>query len=119
MSATFFSVTRPPSVNQLYANASKGRRKTERYRTWLQAAGWDVRQQRPAPVHGLVRVWYRFPMPTDNIKRDLGNGEKALSDLLVAHEIIDDDSLIYDLRLFYGECVDDKVVVEVSPWGKK
>lgn len=113
--ATFFIVPVPPSVNSLYRNVTgKGRVKTERYRTWINAAGWDVRAQKPEPVAGQVRVAYRVPWPKDNRHRDLGNYEKALSDLLVLHGVIEDDSKIIELLLLYGESTEDKVLIEVA-----
>jgi crossover junction endodeoxyribonuclease RusA len=114
---TTFTVPIPPSVNALYRNApGKGRVKTERYRTWIQAAGWDVRDQKPEHQPGQVAVCYRLPWPTDKRKRDLGNYEKALSDLLVLHNVIEDDSKIVDLRLVYGAAnAEGKALVEVRP----
>lgn len=50
---------------------------------------------------GDIAVQYRFAR-TDRRKRDLGNLEKAMSDILVKHEIIEDDSKIVDLRLIWG-----------------
>ncbi len=49
---------------------------------------------------GDIAVQYRFAR-TDRRKRDLGNLEKAMSDILVKHEIIEDDSKIVDLRLIW------------------
>ena len=32
----------PPSVNGLYANTSKGRRKVPAYNRWIKQAGWEL-----------------------------------------------------------------------------
>ena len=38
----------PVSVNALYRNVrGRGRVMTERHKTWRQAAGWELEQQRP------------------------------------------------------------------------
>ncbi len=48
----------PPSVNALYRNVAKrGRVKTERYNTWLQAAGWALKEQKPGKVEGPYCLW--------------------------------------------------------------
>ena len=109
---TVFTVPTPPSVNALYRNVpGRGRVKTSRYKTWINAAGWDVRAQKPPPVPDSVAVNYSVPRPKDRRRHDLGNYEKALSDLLVLHEIIEDDSKIVELRLVFA--ARDDVLVEV------
>lgn len=49
-----------------------------------------------------VEVTYRFGKP-DKRQRDLGNLEKAPSDLLVAHGILKDDSLIHRMILEWAD----------------
>lgn len=52
-------------------------------------------QNRPElPLDFPVQVIYKFGRP-DKRARDVFNLEKAVSDLLVAHGIIKDDTLIY------------------------
>ena len=85
----------PVSVNAMYANKARGRTKSERYMTWARAAGWELQAQRQKPIHG----WYTltlFLYEADNRRRDPGNMEKAVSDLLVTHGLIDDDSYCVD-----------------------
>lgn len=117
---TTLQIPLPPSVNALYANvAGRGRVKTARYRTWINAAGWDVSAQRPEPVPGHIAVTYRIPWPTDKRRRDIGNLEKAISDLLVKHQLIDDDSKIVDLRIAYGVANNEgkaEVTIQPAPW---
>lgn len=50
---------------------------------------------------GPVEVIYTFS-PPDKRRRDLFNGEKAVSDLLVKHQIIADDSLIHRGTVEWG-----------------
>lgn len=107
---TTLQIPLPPRLSALYTNVrGKGRVKTGRYRTWQNAAGWDVSTQRPERVEGYVNVSYRVPWPKDwslnpgskNRKRDIANLEKALSDLLTEHGVIEDDSKIFQLLMTY------------------
>lgn len=103
----------PPSVNALYRNVpGKGRVKTKRYHTWLQAAGWAIKEQKPGKVEGPYRLWLYCGRP-DNRRRDLANLEKAVSDLLVSHGVVEDDSKCAELHLYWeGEGRDCTVMVE-------
>lgn len=93
----------PPSTNSLFTNVTgKGRVRTERYRIWANAAGWQVKAQRPEPVNGSVALDI-ICKRKDNRRRDLSNFIKALEDLLVTHGVIEDDSRVCDLRIRYGE----------------
>lgn len=92
----------PPSVNELFFNVSAaqraaatvqgrslpGRLKSEKYRSWLNHAGWELKAARQQPIHGPVEVAYLVP---DKGGCDLGNLEKATTDLLVKHRLIDGD----------------------------
>lgn len=94
----------PPSVNMLYRNVpGKGRRKTKRYMTWIRAADWSVLEQNPEPVKGWVIVDITVNRP-DNRRRDISNTIKAVEDLLVTHELIEDDSVVYEVRARWGKC---------------
>jgi len=82
----------PPSTNSLTANvAGKGRVRSDRYRSWANAAGWDLAKQRikkfSCPVY-LTIVIGRLTLSSD-----ISNRVKAVEDLLVAHKIIPDDSI--------------------------
>src|SRR5258708_4769936 len=89
----------PPSVNALFANVpGKGRVKTDRYKTWLNAVGWDVVQQRQSPIKGDVTLEIVAGRP-DRRRRDLSNLIKAAEDLLVRHGLIEDDSRVTSLSI--------------------
>lgn len=82
----------PPSTNGLYANvAGKGRIKSDTYRTWRNAAGWDLKAQRierfECPVY-LTIIIGKLPS-----NADISNRTKALEDLLVEHGIIRGDNV--------------------------
>ena len=79
----------PPSVNALFRNAAgKGRVKTGQYKAWLMEAGLKLKLQRPIPVLGRYTLLIRIPQ---SLQGDIDNRIKAVSDLLVTHEVVEDD----------------------------
>jgi len=106
----------PPSVNELFFNTTAaqravaaqkgrslpGRLKSEKYRSWINHAGWELKAARQMPIHGPVAIAYLVP---DKGGCDLGNLEKAVTDLLVRHQLIDGD----------GRKVVRKIAMEWSP----
>lgn len=88
----------PISVNAMYRNKLKSRAKSERYMTWARAAGWQLQAQRQKPIKG----WYALTLTlyeADNKRRDADNFVKAVSDLLVTHGLIEDDSFCSSLMI--------------------
>ncbi len=87
----------PPTVNGLYSTNFKTKRrfKSEAYERWEQDAYYALLGER----HRLhrhkeqVQVTYTFT-PPDKRHRDVFNYEKAVSDFLVKHQILADDTLI-------------------------
>ena len=90
----------PPPLSACFTNprGRRGRVKTSRYRNWEQLC---LPHCSMAGVRGKVQVRYQFKRPDKRI-RDLGNLEKATSDLLVKAGVIDDDSDIDSLWLFWA-----------------
>ena len=99
-----FDLPFPPSVNGLYRNArGRGRVKTDRYAAWINSAGWALKAHRNrSPVKGRVVLHIMYERK-DRRKRDLSNLVKAVEDLLVAHKIIEDDSLVEQLSLAWSD----------------
>ncbi len=70
-----------------------------------------MNQQHIVPIKGVVQVTYKIGKPltkkgvTTEVEMDLANREKALSDLLVAHGIIEDDSLIHRLVMEWANII--------------
>lgn len=91
--AVRYSLPYPPSVNGLFFNASKGRVKTDAYRAWRRAGGEAILVQGRKHVHGPVSLCVALVRP-DKRRRDLSNTLKAIEDLLVEMQVIDDDSLV-------------------------
>lgn len=87
----------PPTANNLFPTGKSGKRfVSAEYRAWKQHAGIALNPQLAGtalPLPPPYQVVYEFRRP-DRRRRDAFNGEKALSDLLVAHGVITDDCLI-------------------------
>lgn len=107
----------PPSVNAMFANRKGGGRvKTAAYKAWIAEAGWMVLSQehRNHRHAGRVRLTLLVRRPEGNRRRDIGNLEKAVADLLVRQGILADDSLIEqsDIRWVYEGVDGAKVIIE-------
>lgn len=108
MTNTIVTLPFPVSTNSLYRNLrGKGRVKTERHKTWRQAAGWNLEQQQPPSVEGPVALDIAIGRPTNRdgspskVRRDISNLIKCLEDILVDHGVIEDDSLVQDLHVYW------------------
>ncbi len=89
----------PPSTNNLYANASSGRRLTQEGRAYKKDIGVRLMlsgslRRCPHPPFSLS-MHFRLP---DKRKRDLSNLAKALEDAVFGHLGLD-DSLVYELTM--------------------
>lgn len=96
--AVRYELPYPPSVNGLFFNASKGRVKTDAYRAWRKAGGEAITVQGRKHVHGAVSLSVALVRP-DKRRRDLSNTLKAIEDLLVEMQVIEDDSLVARLSV--------------------
>lgn len=89
----------PVSVNAMYLNVSgKGRVKTPRYKTWLEAAGWSIRAAKPTRLYGQFSLQMTL-YTADEKRRDVDNTVKPVLDLLVAHDLIEDDAKCVELHV--------------------
>ena len=62
--------------------------KTAKYRAWITEAGWEAKRQFSGPAIERAEVSIEVP---ENGRRDLGNYEKPLVDLLVSLRVIKGD----------------------------
>lgn len=106
----------PPSANALFVTfRDRGglrRARTSEYKAWATAAGFMIKTQRPSRIGGKVNVRILVPR---NARRDLSNHVKAVEDLLVGMQLIDDDRHVQSLDVQWhdqGECL-----VVVTPAG--
>lgn len=116
---TTFWLPCPPSVNGLYDGGRRSRRRfrSKAYRAWLGEAGWTLNAipvDRRLPVPGRVEVIYEFARK--HKRADVFNLEKATSDLLVKHRIIEDDSLVEVGTVRWVDDIPDGVRVTVEPF---
>lgn len=85
----------PPPVNNLFINVpGRGRIKSQQYRDWTEAAGWQLKAQIggkmiPGPIGVTIKL-----VKQSKRKTDLDGRLKAPLDLLCQHGVIEDDSLI-------------------------
>jgi Holliday junction resolvase RusA-like endonuclease len=109
-----FILPLPPSVNGLWANGKHGRRfRTSRYDIWIAEAGAELMRQRPKKFAGPVELLYEVQEPAGKRKYDLGNREKALTDLLVSYGIIqaDDNTIVREIRMKWAPVEGVRVTV--------
>lgn len=74
--------------------------KSEKYRRWISQAGYEIELQKPGRIDGAYGIRISVPKKT---RIDLGNAEKAISDLLQAHGIIANDRLCQRIEVYRGE----------------
>ncbi len=98
MTCIVFTVSRPPSSNKLWIGEGKNKRRTRRYKGWINDAGWMLNTHRLTPIEGPVVFRVFMPRPINNDgewsrgKIDCSNFIKGLEDLSVIHGLIEDDS---------------------------
>jgi hypothetical protein len=110
----------PPSTNGLYANIPKrGRVKTERYRTWLQAAGWDMKRYHNH--HWDEPVYLTIVIGKLRSNADVSNRVKAVEDLLVAHQVIPGDTIewVKGVNVYLSPEPFDGVEINITPANPK
>lgn len=110
----------PPSVNQCYGTnwQTKRRFKTKVYTNWIKQAGWTcIKLGSAHKVPGKITVSYAVARPKTKHRRDVANYEKPLSDFIVSHGFIEDDSLIQEAKIFWSDDVKEGVQVRIEAAG--
>jgi crossover junction endodeoxyribonuclease RusA len=106
----------PPSTNTLYRNVSgKGRVKTAKYKQWIDEAGFVLMFKHLPAITGPYVLQIDL-FQSDARRRDIDNGIKAISDLLVAHGLVEDDSLCMDLKVSRRKADEACAIVQVWPY---
>ena len=80
----------PVSANSLWRSVKGRVIKSSAYQAWLKEAGLEVMAQRPSKIKGPYKITITAARP-DRRRRDLGNLEKSVSDLLQSVGVIEDD----------------------------
>jgi len=105
----------PVSVNRLWRNGKGRTFRSPQYRCWLTEAGWELRTQRPKLIAGPVSVTIAAGRP-DRRRRDIDNLAKSLLDLLVAHQVIEDDANVVKFTAGWDTAVPPGIVrVTIEP----
>ena len=105
-----FILTLPPSVNRLWRMGRGKMYRSKNYEEWRTLSLWRLSCQMrgKTQITGHYRLRLEAVRP-DRRKRDLGNLEKAAHDVLVAAEIVEDDSYCQVIELAWvkagPECV--------------
>lgn len=91
---------RPLSANQLWRPVRRGNGaamvKSKEYLSWISECGFKLNVQRPGRVSGPYCLHLYV---TKNWRGDLGNAEKAVSDILQSQGIVDNDKLCQAIRV--------------------
>lgn len=97
----------PISVNAMFADGKTRRFKSQRYADWIAEAGYALRSQRAPQIKGQVHLSYLLQEGLDKRRRDLGNFEKGVTDLLVSHGVIeaDDGRIVREITLRWSKMV--------------
>lgn len=98
----------PPSVNALHRHGRGAPGRSPEYVAWITAAGWTLLAQRPGRIEGPYELTLRMPATS---RADLGNLEKAVSDLLQEHGVIGNDRNAEAIHLRWHREHDEAEVV--------
>jgi crossover junction endodeoxyribonuclease RusA len=80
----------PPSANSLWRSVRGKVVRNEAYKSWWNAAGWELAAQRPMKHRGPIKLSVRLRSPTKQAY-DADNRLKACLDLLTALHVIEAD----------------------------
>lgn len=103
----------PPTTNNLFANARGTRYRTSEYNAWIKEAGWRLATQRPPQTRGAVSLTIEVEEPKTKRQTDLANREKATTDLLVKHLVIqgDDQRYVRELNMRWADIQGVRVTI--------
>jgi len=94
----------PPSVNRLWRSAGRAKvYRSDVYNTWRKAALWQISTRfKGEPVSVPYKLTINAVRP-DKRRRDLGNLEKAISDILQDAGVVKDDCLAEWIELRWAD----------------
>lgn len=103
----------PPSTNNLFASAKGRRYRTSEYNSWIKEAGWQIAIQKPPQTQGRVSLTIEVEEPNTARAMDLANREKATTDLLVKHMVIegDDQRYVRELNMRWADIQGVRVTI--------
>lgn len=102
----------PPSANNLFANMKgQGRIRSEKYLKWINDAGWHLKAQKPGSISGRYSLSIVLPAKT---RGDIDNRIKSISDLIVSHRVVQDDSYAWAVSIRRDEAATEAHVTVES-----
>jgi crossover junction endodeoxyribonuclease RusA len=103
----------PPSSNNMFVNAGKRRIRSAEYSGWLLEAGYRLKAQRPPLVAGKVSLLIEVEEPKTARRQDVCNREKAVTDLLVSHRVLqgDDQRFVREVTMRWADVAGVRVTV--------
>ncbi|GJD41339.1 RusA family crossover junction endodeoxyribonuclease [Methylobacterium bullatum] len=106
-----FTVAIPPSTNNLFFSVpGRGRVKSDAYKAWIKEASIVAKLAiRAKRIDGPYALCIQIGKP-DNRKRDIGNLEKPISDLLVSIGAVNDDGDCQRIEMEWSPNVDGAFV---------
>lgn len=104
---TTLDIAYPPSTNRLWRAVNGRNIKSEEYRKWLsEGERSDFFLRRAGEVRVSIDGPYKLTIVADrpdNRRRDLGNLEKPISDLLVSLGVVSDDCHAQEITLKWSD----------------
>jgi len=108
-----FDLPVPVSTNKLYDRTRAGAvRKSKRYCTWLNAAGWIIRTNKPKQVRVACEVVILIERQS---QLDADNCAKCVLDGLQAYNVVLNDSLIDKLTIERADIEGCRVSIRPLP----
>ena len=106
----------PVSTNALWMRSSTTGQviRSPRYAKWFQAAGNELAIQRPGCIRGKYSLEVLIERKSG--RRDIDNANKSVSDLLVANQVVEDDSLAQRITLEWSDTIKGAWVT-IRKWG--
>jgi Holliday junction resolvase RusA-like endonuclease len=109
-----FNLPLPPSTNNLFFNVGNRRAPSNAYVAWTKHAGHELMSQRNSS-NNIVGAYELLISVSKKCRGDIDNRIKAISDLLVKHGLVQDDSLADSVKIYRCALVADKRC-HVSIW---
>ena len=104
----------PPTTNNLFVNrGAKGRFRSTEYKAWAAEAGYRLNAQRPPLMAGKVAILIEVEEPKTARRQDVANREKAVTDLLVSHRVIqgDDQRFVREITMKWADVAGIRITI--------
>lgn len=114
-----FNLPFPPSVNSMWRSKGSNWYSTPKYKAWQKEAFAEIKYQKVPKVKPPYSITIAAGRP-DKRKRDIGNLEKGVSDILQTAGIITNDCDTEHLEIYWDCTIDaGRINVTISTIGKE